>query len=142
MGAWVRGLRRATLTSTLAATFLCGFVAAGSTGSPSNAADRAIVAFVGDSNFSFGAGPIVDYLTYGTSNTVYPGNHLNNNYVPVFVARGGAGIRESDCRASTCPTANFWRLKLAAVLKHVQPDALVVDLGINEDRKSTRLNSS
>jgi GDSL-like Lipase/Acylhydrolase family len=103
---------------------------------PSNAGIRAVVAFVGDSNISFGANSPVDDLTYGTDNDVYPGNHLDNNYVPVFIARGGSGIREPDCLSSQCSSDNFWSVKLAAAFTKVTPDAVVTDLGINDAASS------
>lgn len=99
---------------------------------PSNADIRAVVAFVGDSNISFGGQSPVADLTYGTDLNVYPGSELNDNYVPVFVARGGAGIRAPDCLTTSCATDDFWKIKLAATFAKITPDAVVTDLGIND----------
>lgn len=57
--------------------------------------------------------------------------------MPVFVARGGAGIRAADCASSatTCSTDDFWKLKLSATFARVQPDAVVTELGINDAGK-------
>jgi len=94
---------------------------------------RAVVAIVGDSNVSLGGRWLVWDLTRGSGGLV-TADHLDDNYVPVFVARSGAGIRAPDCaaRATSCPTDDFWKHKLRATFARVHVDAVVTDLGIND----------
>src|SRR6478609_5333572 len=95
-----------------------------------NAGTRAVVMFVGDSNVAVGAKWPVWDLTSGDT-----GDHVDNNYVPAFVARGGSGIRTLDCvqsETSACQTYDFWKLKLAGVLTKVEPAAIVTELGVND----------
>jgi hypothetical protein len=95
---------------------------------------RAVVMFVGDSNIALnGKYPVWD-LTNGDG-TILNYDHLDNNYIPVFAARSGAGIRTKDCKQnelSTCTTYDYWKLKLAGAFTKIQPDAIVTDLGIND----------
>jgi lysophospholipase L1-like esterase len=80
--------------------------------------------FVGDSNITLSAGPIV----WGT--TVL--NHFNDAYIPVFASKIGATIRYPDCVKSACTTHNYWQIKLRDTLQKVTPDAIVNNLGIND----------
>jgi hypothetical protein len=134
---------RSPFTRTAGTGALCGIVIAVVVASialtqgahnppPTNAGIRAVVAFVGDSNISFGGQATVADLTYGTNDATYPGNQLDNNYVPVFVTRGGSGIRAPACVPASCDTDNFWQLKLDTTFDKVTPDAIVTDLGIND----------
>lgn len=87
----------------------------------SNAHNRGVVLFAGDSNIVLASG-IVE-------------NQFNdyNSFVPVFAARTGRGIRSPDCLVLTgCTTNNYWQTKLAETFKKVQPDAVVTNLGIND----------
>jgi lysophospholipase L1-like esterase len=95
-----------------------------------NAHNRGVIIFVGDSNINFDGGLIVGCLTLGCGDT----SHLDNNYVPTFAARFGSGIRMTDCVATTrtCATNNFWRIKLTNTFKKIKPDAVVTELGIND----------
>ncbi len=95
------------------------------------ASNRGIIMFVGDSNISYGARWPVRDLTYGPSPD--NPNHLDNSYVPVFVARAQFGIREYSCNyAPSCPGADYWKVKLGQTFTKVKPDAIVNDLGIND----------
>ncbi len=96
-----------------------------------NAGNRAIVMFIGDSNTSFGGAAPVKDLTYGE--IAGTPDHKDNNYIPVFVARAGAGIRTPDClTTTTCTTRDFWKIKLANTFLKIKPDAFVTELGIND----------
>ncbi len=91
----------------------------------SNAHDRGVIAFVGDSNITINAAGIDWALTTGT--------HNDNSYTPVFISRVGSGIRTPDCiDTKTCTTNNFWKTKLGEVLPKVNADIYVNDLGIND----------
>jgi lysophospholipase L1-like esterase len=89
--------------------------------------------FLGDSNISRGAKWPVWDLTHGKGGLV-DADHLDNNYVPVFAARAGAGIRTADCLIArqNCKTYDFWKIKLRETFRNVQPDAIVISLGIND----------
>lgn len=91
--------------------------AAGTTSSTGSI--RAFVALVGDSNEIFSA--------------QYPASHLvdrSDGYALTNIARSGAGIRAPDC--AHCTTGLFWRAKINALRDRLQPDAYVVNLGIND----------
>lgn len=97
----------------------------------SNAHNRGVIMFVGDSNITLGAQEIEN--TLADNNLANNSIHLNNSYVPVFLSRSGARVRQPDCiNVLTCTTNDYWKLKLAATLPKVKPDAVVVDLGIND----------
>jgi hypothetical protein len=101
--------------------------------SPDAAGVRAVVAIVGDSNVSQGGRWDVWDLTRGQGGLL-SADHLDNNYVPLFVARPGAGIRSPDCAAHdlSCPNDDFWAEKLRATFARVRVNAVVTDLGIND----------
>jgi hypothetical protein len=92
---------------------------------------RAVVAFVGDSNISLDGRWLVWDLTRGAGGLL-TANHLDDNYVPVFIARSGAGIRTPDCpaRVTSCPTDDFWTRKLDTTFADVRRNVVVTDLGI------------
>ncbi len=99
--------------------------------------NRAVVMFVGDSNIAFGGQKPVELLTTWPIGAASDpsANHKDNSYVPIFVARGGAGIRTPDCLPNVaCSTYNFWQIKLAATFSKVKPDAIVTELGVNDTR--------
>lgn len=102
-------------------------------GGANAAGDRAVVAFVGDSNISLDGRWLVWDLTRGTGGLL-TANHLDDNYVPVFIARSGAGIRTPDCpaRDTSCRTDDFWTRKLDTTFADVRPNVVVTDLGIND----------
>lgn len=85
------------------------------------------VLFVGDSNISRGATQITEALT-----------NRANGYLPIFTPRGGMGIRgykDGWCPTGVtvpCPAPDYWQIRLAAVLTSVHPDAIVINLGIND----------
>lgn len=85
----------------------------------STATVRAFVAFVGDSNevvmSQFVAGDLLERA---------------NPYAMINVATPGSGIRTRDCRG--CTTGLYWQRRLTSLTRQVQPDAYVVDLGIND----------
>lgn len=99
-----------------------------------NAQTRGVVLYLGDSNVALGGKWPVWDLTNGDG-SLLNFDHLDNNYIPVFVSRSGSGIRTRDCKQSeqsTCTTYDFWKLKLAGAFTKVQPDAIVTELGIND----------
>ncbi len=53
-----------------------------------------------------------------------------NGYELVNIARGGSSIRFPDC--PRCTTGLYWKTRLAALKSTVEPDAYVVDFGIND----------
>ncbi len=95
-------------------------------GTPTSVAPRAstpVVAFVGDSNILFAASAIT--ITLYERNDLYP---------LVLIDRVGAGIRFSDCAGGKepCATHDYWRNRLDDANRKIQPDAVVVNLGIND----------
>src|SRR5689334_2414853 len=76
---------------------------------------RALVAIVGDSNVSQDGKWVVWDLTRGQGGLL-SADHLDDNYVPLFVGRPGAGLRSPDCAARdlSCPSDDFWARKLHA----------------------------
>lgn len=96
------------LTVTLAVT---GIGVAYAVTSPG--ASHGVILFVGDSNITLGAGQIEMAATAGP--------HHNDPYIPVFASTIGATTADA-----------IWPARLATVLGQVHPDAVVVDLGIND----------
>lgn len=95
----------------------------------SNAHNRGVILFVGDSNITLGSEVIDWALTWQS--------HNDNGYSPVMMSRAGSAIRTSDCLISTsCTTYNYWQTKLGETLTKVSPDAIVTDLGINDTATS------
>jgi hypothetical protein len=83
---------------------------------------RAIVAFVGDSNITFGASAIATALAARA-----------DPYVAVDYAQPAAAIKSLDCFFGIrCGTAYLWPDRLRATAGRIVPDAYVVDLGIND----------
>lgn len=84
---------------------------------------RATVMLVGDSNMSFALSALGFALT-----------EHDPAYEIIDVARAGTGIRSPDCPGlvSTCPTDDYWRVRLADALAHGSPDGFVVNLGVND----------
>jgi lysophospholipase L1-like esterase len=78
---------------------------------------------VGDSNVAFALSPLGFALT-----------QRDQAYQLDDAARSGTGIRSSDCakQRPTCPTGDYWSIRLPEALKRVSPDGFVVDLGIND----------
>ena len=117
-------MRRGLLFVVVAVLFSAGAVVAGAV-PDSNANTRGVVLFVGDSNITFGAEAIDWTLTWQ--------QHTDNGYVPVLASRVGASIRTEDCLDPTnCTTFNYWQEKLATILRKINADAIVTDLGIND----------
>lgn len=91
------------------------------------------VLFVGDSNFLYGA----TQLTVDLVNRA-------NGYLPIFTPKGGMGIRGYapgfcplgqggvQVTSPPCLAPNYWSQRLGEVLATVHPDAIVVNLGIND----------
>lgn len=134
-------VKKSNLPKVIALLIVCGLLATVMTAhqitaraasiSNSNANDRAVVAFAGDSNMAFNGFQSVLNTNFGT--TVFDSSQLDNNYVPVFITRVGSGIRTSNCLvAAGCTTTDFWKVKLAQTFTKVKPDALVTELGIND----------
>jgi lysophospholipase L1-like esterase len=100
----------------------------------SGAHNRGVILFAGDSNISYGGKwPVFD-MTFGEGGLM-GADHMDNNYVLAFAARIGSGIRTKDCISSelaSCTTYDYWKIKLGETFAQVQPDALVVNLGIND----------
>ena len=83
---------------------------------------RGVILMIGDSN-------LVQAAT-ATTNTI---ETLDNGYVPVFAATAAATIRYSDCTKSVhCTTFDFWKIRLGQLLKKVQPDGVVIELGLRD----------
>jgi lysophospholipase L1-like esterase len=93
---------------------------------PSNANVRGTVLFVGDSNLTLGAGAVVFAAQYL--------DHWDNGYVATFATRPVAGLRTPDCpsTAPRCGTTNYWSTRLPQVLGRTRPNAVVVNLGVND----------
>jgi lysophospholipase L1-like esterase len=114
----------------LAALLAVGLVgllvsAVGGEATPRNSGTRAVVLFVGDSNITLAAAEIDWALTWQ--------EHEDNGYVPVMASRVGSTIRTPDCLdPDGCTTFDYWADKLAGVEDRVQPDVIVVNLGIND----------
>lgn len=117
----------------LAVCLIFAILAADATNMPSGAHNRGVIMFLGDSNISRGGKWPVWDLTHGKGGLL-DADHLDNNYVPVFVARAGAGIRTADCLAArkSCKTYDYWKIKLRETFKNVRPNAIVIGLGIND----------
>jgi lysophospholipase L1-like esterase len=117
----------------LAAGLLFAILAADASNMPSGAHNRGVIMFLGDSNISRGGKWPVWDLTHGKGGLL-DADHLDNNYVPVFVARAGAGIRTLDCLTTRrrCKTYDYWKIKLRETFRNVQPNAIVIELGIND----------
>jgi hypothetical protein len=75
------------------------------------------VLFVGDSNITLAAGSVTNQLTTRP-----------NGYLPVLTPRVGMGIRGF----ASHPAPDYWQIRLGHVLAVVHPDAIVLDLGIND----------
>lgn len=103
-----------------------GAVTAGALGTSAlNSGTRGVVLFVGDSNITMGAQNIDWVLTWNT--------HNDNGYVPVLASRVGAAIRTPDCLDPVgCTTTDYWAGKLGSLEGKVTPDAIVVNLGVND----------
>ncbi|MGQ0832923.1 MAG: SGNH/GDSL hydrolase family protein [Microthrixaceae bacterium] len=112
-----------TTAVVLAATSPSGTSSA--TVAPGNAEVRGVVLFAGDSNVTLAATNIVNVLTWRT--------HTDNGYVPVVAGRVNASIRTYDCATrSGCTTTDYWPTKLGNIFDRANPDAVVVNLGIND----------
>jgi lysophospholipase L1-like esterase len=93
--------------------------------SPRNSGTRAVVLFAGDSNITLAAAEIDWALTWQ--------EHEDNGYVPVMASRVGATIRTPDClEPDGCSSFDYWADKLASIEDRVQPDVIVVNLGVND----------
>jgi len=115
----VGGSRRATLAMFAVVTMTFGTILTGC-----NAHVRAVVVEIGDSNGVAGAGSFVAALS-----------DRDNGYEPVMLVRGGAAIRSPDCATAdkNCVEhSDFWKIRLPEAFANVQPDAIVVELGIND----------
>jgi lysophospholipase L1-like esterase len=87
-------------------------------------AARGVVLMVGDSNVTYGAAAIATALTT-----------RQDGYVPVMSSRSGYGIRGFRCLTAACAAddaRDYWKIRLANVLGRVTPDAIVIELGIND----------
>jgi lysophospholipase L1-like esterase len=97
----------------------------GGEGTPRNSDTRAVVLFVGDSNVTLAAANIDWALTWQA--------HEDNGYVPVMASRVGSAIRTPDClEPDGCDTFDYWADKLASLEDKVVPDAIVINLGVND----------
>jgi lysophospholipase L1-like esterase len=92
---------------------------------PRNSDTRAVVLFLGDSNITLAAANIDWALTWQ--------DHEDNGYVPVMASRVGSAIRTPDClEPEGCDTYDYWDGKLASIEDEVTPDAIVINLGVND----------
>src|SRR4029079_10274639 len=73
---------------------------------------RAAIMFVGDSNIAFALTSVATELT-----------QVDEPYMIIDVARAGVTIRSPD---------DFWRVRLRQALKRINPDGVVINLGIND----------
>lgn len=119
-------IRRTIVGLVLTAVSLAGVTAATATPVYDPIADASLnktVLFVGDSNYVFGAAKLTEAMV-----------NRANGYLPEFAPRGGIGIRgykQGYC-TTACVNPDYWQTRLASVLAVVHPDAVVVDLGIND----------
>lgn len=89
---------------------------------------RGVVLFVGDSNVTLAGGNIANVFTWNTPHEAYP-------YVPMLAPKVGASVRYPDCPViAGCTTTEFWRTKLGEIFAKADPDAVVLNLGINDAR--------
>lgn len=118
--------RRSGLLVTVAGLLLAGVTVAGAVGTTtSNSGTRGVILFLGDSNVTLAAQNIDWSLTWNS--------HADNGYVPVMASRVGSSIRTPDClQPSGCATFDYWKTRLASLNGKVVPDAIVVNLGIND----------
>jgi len=123
-------VRRLLLVALIAGVTFSGISAARATSlyEPTiDASTNKTVLFIGDSNIMFGAAAITTALV-----------NRPHGYLPVFTPRGGIGIRgykQGFCPAATvapCDAPDYWQTRLPEVLAVVHPDAIVVNLGIND----------
>ncbi len=126
---------RLRLPATIVVVVLAMAVSAGAAAAfvagRSNAHDRGVILFAGDSNMALATSFINDSLSRGPNY-----DHYNDSYVPVFVTHFGAGVRYPDCYdAGPCASQDYWRRKLAATLTRVFPNAIVTNLGVNDARQ-------
>jgi lysophospholipase L1-like esterase len=87
---------------------------------------RGVVLFLGDSNLTRAAGELETALT---------DTNFNDSYVPALASRPGAGMRTKDCPGiplNPCLTYNYWSIRMPQILKRVEPDVVVVNLGVND----------
>ncbi len=86
---------------------------------------RGVVAFIGDSNIVYGANRRDMIMTPSEI-----------GYVPIDMAAAGAAIRWNGCRSTgPCPNPAFldyWKTRIPLVRSKLNPDAYVVELGIND----------
>jgi hypothetical protein len=92
---------------------------------PSAGHVRAVVVFLGDSNDVIAATQTDAALL-----------DRDNGYAVVNIARPGSVAREPDCpgHAVPCATYDYWQARVADMRAAVQPDAYVIDLGINDTK--------
>lgn len=123
---------RATIVTITAAVALTAACVASATTSPTNAQVRGVVLFVGDSNVTKAGSALNVQLTSS-----------GDRYIPVFASRSEFSIRNPVCPMSSgadepsCDrtNGNYWSGRLPIVLAKVKPDAIVVELGINDARE-------
>ena len=120
---WILVLLAALLVVALASVMLARGAQSPS-GKRSNAHDRGVILFVGDSNITLGSEAIDWALTWG--------DHSDDSYTPVFASRVGAAVRTPDCvKPSGCRRHDYWKIKLGDILPKIHPDTIVTNLGIN-----------
>jgi hypothetical protein len=92
---------------------------------------RAVAVMLGDSNETLPATEVADQLL-----------NRDNGYALVNIARPGATIRAPDCAGTdqTCATYDFWQHRVADARARIDPDAWVVDLGINDTVRAGSAN--
>ena len=89
---------------------------------------RGVVLFVGDSNVTLAGGNILYASSWDATHEPYP-------YVPMLAPKVGASVRSWDCPVvAGCTTTEFWSTKLAEIFDNGHPDAVVLNLGINDAR--------
>lgn len=86
---------------------------------------RGVVAVIGDSNGVYGSTIMTERMTPSSV-----------GYVPIIAAANGASVRWNGCTAlPPCPDptyTRYWTTRIAALRQRVNPDAYVIELGIND----------
>jgi hypothetical protein len=119
-------MKRLAILSALVVVLTAGLAGAATTYNvTTDAAVRKTVLVIGDSNAVLGSAALSQAFT-----------NRPNGYVSILTPRSGMGIR--GYFADNPPSADYWQVRLPQVLAAVQPDVILIELGVNDtDRPGT-----